>query len=150
MATSFYGREVSKVIKEDVASTTKKIYGFSYPFVANPKRGYFSKESGVTLVRNNLTQLLLTTKGERVMIPDFGTNLKYFLFEPLDKFTVQNIRDDILGAVNKYAPGVKVVSLRVFPSNTITVEGLQGLFINLSVQVEELNQQILDINVGIG
>ena len=150
MATSFYGREVSKAIKEGVVSTTKKIYGFSYPFVANPKKGYFSKESGVTLVRNNLTQLLLTTKGERVMIPDFGTNLKYFLFEPLDKFTVQNIRDDILGAVSKYAPGVRVISLRVFPSQTITMEGLQGLYINLTVQVEELNQQILDINVEIG
>jgi phage baseplate assembly protein W len=118
--------------------------------VANPKRGYFSKESGVTLVRNNLRQLLLTTKGERVMLPDFGTNLKYFLFEPLDKFTVQNIRDDILLAINKYAPGVKVVSLRVYPSQSISMEGLQGLYINLTVQVEELNQQTLDVNVEIG
>lgn len=150
MATNFYGRPVSKAIQKDVVSTTKKIYGFSYPLVANPKRGYFSKESGVTLVRNNLRQLLLTTKGERVMLPDFGTNLKYFLFEPLDKFTVQNIRDDILLAVSKYAPGVKVVSLRVYPSQSISMEGLQGLYINLTVQVEELNQQTLDVNVEIG
>jgi phage baseplate assembly protein W len=150
MTTSIYGRSPALAVQKDTIATENKIYGFGYPILESPKKGYFAKQAGVTLVKNNLRQLLLTTKGERVMLPDYGTNLHYFLFEPLDKFTVQNIRDDILGAISKYAPGVTVTRLLVFPSGRVTLEGLQGLYITLNVQVEELNNQSIDLQVEIG
>lgn len=150
MATSIYGRSPSLAVHKDIVSTEKKIYGFGYPIPSSPKKGYFAKQSGITLVRNNLRQLLLTNKGERVMLPDYGTNLYYFLFEPLDKFTVQNIRDDILGAISKYAPGVTVTRLLVVPSGNVSLDGLQGFSITLNVQIEELNNQTFDLQVEIG
>lgn len=150
MTTSIYGRSPSIGIQKDIVSTDKKIYGLSYPIESSPKKGYFSKQSGVTLVRNNLRQLLLTNKGERVMLPDYGTNLQYFLFEPLDKFLVQNIRDDILDALAKYASGVTVIKLQVLPSGKVTLDGLQGLSIVLTVQLTELDNQIIDLQVEIG
>jgi phage baseplate assembly protein W len=150
MTTSIYGRSPSIGIQKDVISTTKKVYGFGYPLPITPKKGYFAKQSGVTLVRNNLRQLLMTNKGERVMLPDYGTNLQTYLFEPLDKFTVQNIRDDILQAISKYAPGVSVTKLQVFPSNKVNLEGVQSLYVILNVQVEELDNQIIDVEVEIG
>lgn len=150
MATSIYGKSPSLSVSKDVISTDKKIYGLGYPIQSSPSRGYFSKQSGVTLVKNNLRQLLLTVKGERVMLPDYGTNLQNYLFEPLDKFTVQNIRDEILHTISKYAPGVSVTKLQVFPSGKVNYEGLQGLYITLSVQVQELKDQIIDLQVEIG
>jgi phage baseplate assembly protein W len=150
MTTTIYGKAPSLAVSKDIISIDTKVYGFGYPLEVSPKKGYFQKQSGVTLVRNNLRQLLLTTKGERVMLPDYGTDLYLYLFEPLDKFTVQNIRDDILNAIIKYAPGVTVTRLQVFPSNKVTLEGLQGLYIILDVKVEELDNQIIDIKVEVG
>lgn len=150
MTTSIYGRSPAIGIQKDIISTTKKVYGFGYPLQQQPNKGYFAKQSGVTLVRNNLRQLLRTNKGERVMLPDYGTNLQQYLFDPLDKFTIQGIRDDVLQAISKYAPGVSVTKLQVFPSGRVNLEGLQGLYIVLHVQVEELEDQIIDVKVEIG
>jgi phage baseplate assembly protein W len=150
MTTSIYGRSPSIGIQKDVISTTKKVYGLGYPLPLTPKKGYFAKQSGVTLVRNNLRQLLMTNKGERVMLPDYGTNLQAYLFEPLDKFTVQNIRDDILHAISKYAAGVSVTKLQVYPNNKVNLEGVQGINVVLHVQVQELDNQIIDVKVEIG
>ena len=33
-------------------------------------------------IQQNLKNLLLTSPGERVMLPDFGVGLRHFLFEP--------------------------------------------------------------------
>lgn len=150
MTTQIYGRSPSLAVNKAVVATSKKVYGFNYPLEKDPKRGYFSKQSGVSLVRNNLRQLLQTVRGERVMLPDYGANLQNYLFEPLDKFTVQNIRDDILHAISKYAPGVSVIKLQVFPSGKVTSDGFQGIYISLLVQVQELDNQEIDVQVEIG
>ena len=150
MATQIYGRSPSLGVTKDIKSEEKKIYGFMYPIQKSPAKGFFCKQTGTSLVRNNLKQLLLTIRGERPMLPDYGTNLQNFLFEPLDKFTVKNISDDISEAIFKYAPDVTLLSLQVFPSGNITFEGYQGIYIRLRVQINNPTTQITDIDVEIG
>ena len=146
MSTTVYGNQPHRSLKKDITSTTRKTYGLGYPLADS---GYFAKQSGVELVRNNLNQLLKTVKGERVMLPNFGTNLPYYLFEPLDRQLFLSIRQDILEAINRYGQGVEVQKLTVLPNDQITVEGVQGLNISLTVKLTELNDQILDFTVSI-
>lgn len=146
MSTTVYGNQPHRSIKKDVISSTKKTYGLGYPLV---DRGYFAKQSGVELVRNNLNQLLKTVRGERVMLPNFGTNLPYYLFEPLDRQLFLSIRQDILETITRYAPGVEVQKLTVIPNDQVNLEGVQGLNISLTVKLTELNDQILDFTVSI-
>lgn len=149
MTVTVYGRTANVATKKDNSSVDTKIYGLAYPMGAETGKGYFAKRSGPELIRSNLSQLLKTLKGERVMLPDFGTNLYYYLFEPLDKKTFTDIRDDILRAISTYVPEVNVLKLSVLPNDKVNYEGVQGLNITLIVQIKD-SREVLDVKVGIG
>ena len=55
-----------------------------------------------------LIHLLLTRKGSRYFLPDFGTNLYQYIFEPLDDITLGKIEAEIQDAVEKYIPNLKL------------------------------------------
>ena len=59
-------------------------------------------------IKQNFKNLLLTTPGERVMIPDFGVGLRRFLFEN-NSFELQDkISERIDNQVSLYMPFVAV------------------------------------------
>ena len=89
----------------------------------NLYRGYSSKEfrhkkqfrlNDFDLVRQDLLNHLYTRKGERVMMPQFGTRLPDMLFEPLDEDTVDVVRQDIT-AVIEFDPRVRALDLQIIP-----------------------------------
>ena len=54
--------------------------GVSIPF-NNPNGVFYQTYTNLEQVRSNLKNLLLTSKGERYMLPDFGTDIRWLLFE---------------------------------------------------------------------
>ncbi len=67
-----------------------------------------SRQEGIRLIKNDLLQLLMTTPGSRYMRPDFGTNLKSSLFEPLDQQLLSSIKSSISTAIAKFEQRVTV------------------------------------------
>tara|TARA_B100000963_G_C22099076_1_gene439904 strand:- start:89 stop:472 length:384 start_codon:yes stop_codon:yes gene_type:complete len=66
-------------------------------------------------IKSSLMHLLLTNKGERLYSPEFGTDLKKFLFEP-NIVTIQNdIKGEIQKAIDKFIPNLKIDRLDVEP-----------------------------------
>ena len=63
--------------------------------------------------RTNIVNLLLTDKGERFMQPQFGTNLKRFIFEPNTRDLTSMVRTEIMDAVKFWLPYVKLGPVRV-------------------------------------
>ena len=61
-------------------------YGIDFPF-RDSLEGKFLKMTGEAEreIRGNLIHLLLTRKGSRYFLPDFGTRLYEYIFEPLDE-----------------------------------------------------------------
>ena len=61
--------------------------GIFFPFTESYTE--FVKQTTTTNdeIRSSLTHLLLTNKGERYYKPDFGTNLRNFIFNPNDSTT---------------------------------------------------------------
>ena len=59
------------------------------------KGGFLKKCSDIEVVKSSLIQLLLTAKGERLMLPNYGTNLRKYLMEPLDQATFTSIKKEI-------------------------------------------------------
>jgi len=57
--------------------------------------------------------LILTRKGERLYLPDFGTNLLQFIFNPNDSTTQSEIKDEISQVVSKYLPKLKITQVLV-------------------------------------
>ena len=61
--------------------------------------------------KTNIFNVLLTEKGERVYMPEFGVGLKQVLFE--NNVDAQEIKDRIINQVNFYVPEIEVINLDV-------------------------------------
>ena len=67
-------------------------------------------------IKQALTNLLLTNKGERLFNPRYGSNIRDYLFEPLDFGTAAQIRANIVYTINKFEPRVDLENLEVIPN----------------------------------
>lgn len=63
--------------------------------------------------RTNIMNLILTAKGERIMLPDFGTNLPKYLFENVNDDLLEDLRDEIINDIRKWVKGVEVVDIQI-------------------------------------
>lgn len=89
-----------------------------FPF-ADSQKGYFLEmtKENKKAIKSDLMHLLLTNKGERLYMPDFGTNLKKYLFEPNIESVSADIRSELQTSINKYIPNLKIDTLTVTPSD---------------------------------
>lgn len=60
----------------------------------------------------HLVQLILTRPGERVMLPQFGTEALNMLFGSVDAITGVQLATSLRQAIDLWEPGIKVHDLR--------------------------------------
>lgn len=63
------------------------------------------------LIKASIQRILNTVRGERVMQPWFGSNLRKILFEPLDAITLLQLKEDITNLINYQEPRIIVNDL---------------------------------------
>jgi phage baseplate assembly protein W len=78
-------------------------------------------------IKFNVVNLVLTSKGERIENPNFGTTLRSQLFGQMTEDTLDNVREDIINSIATYIPEVVVrnIELLIEPnesSNTLLVK----------------------------
>jgi len=129
--TEIYGGGIPKAASFLNKRKSLKRYGFVFPMGDIDSGKFLKQGSDVELVKGQLRQLLLTARGERVMLPGYGTNLKNYLMEPLDQATLSQIKREILESFSKYAANVLVTKLQVFPGSTSTPQGGNFLVVKL-------------------
>lgn len=74
-------------------------------------------------VKMDLLNHIFTRKGERVMMPSFGTIIQDLTFEPLDDDVLETLREEVEYVID-YDPRVSLINLELNPSydtNTVTV-----------------------------
>ena len=67
-------------------------------------------------IKQAIANILLTNKGEKLMMPDYGGNIRKYLFEPLDYGTSQQIVGGIQCAIEKYEPRIGIRNLSARPN----------------------------------
>jgi phage baseplate assembly protein W len=67
-------------------------------------------------IKSNLVNLLLTSTGERIMNPNFGTYLKRFLFEGITDSNLESLKDNLLNSISIYIPDITVTSIVITPN----------------------------------
>lgn len=89
-------------------------YGIDFPF-RDSLEGKFLAMTGVPEkeIRADLIHLLLTKKGTRYFLPDFGTRLYQYIFDQNDAVTFNLIEGEIRDAVSKYIPNLTITSIDV-------------------------------------
>ena len=83
-------------------------------------------------IDQSLEILLSTALGERVMLPEYGTNLERLLFEPLNTTTITYMRKLLTRAILKYEPRIEVEQIDLEGSNSL--EGLVNIRIDYRVR----------------
>jgi len=96
-------------------------------------------------VKQNLKMLLLTSPGERVMLPDFGVGIRRYLFEMANQGTYDQIRTRIVLQVKRFLPFVNIIDLDIGES---TLEGSSmssGVAMSLRITYSVAGLQTADI-----
>ena len=100
----------------------------------------------IELVNLDLLNHIFTRKGERLMMGDFGTNIKDLTFEPLDNDTLELIQEE-LETVFNYDPRVTLIKIDIVPdydnNSVIFISTLRYIELNL-VDKFNLNIQFVD------
>ena len=72
--------------------------------------------------RQNFKNLLLTSPGERVMIPSFGVGLYNFLFEMNTELNRAELESTIRAQVRQYMPFVQIREINLGPDSGIDID----------------------------
>jgi uncharacterized protein len=90
-----------------------------FPFKDSKKGFYFElNQTDRDAIRADLLHLLLTNKGDRLYLPDFGSDLRKFIFEPNDSITHDDIKKSLNDSISRYIPNLIVNSIN-FRNDTI-------------------------------
>ena len=90
-------------------------FGIKYPFTSDNLDEMFIdlNDTYEDSVKSKMLHVIFTPKGSRLRMPDFGTNLVQYIFEPNDGDTLSNIKSEITIQVGKYVPGVRFDDISV-------------------------------------
>jgi phage baseplate assembly protein W len=104
-------------------------YGINFPFADSREGKYLSlSQTADEEIRTDLVHLLLTRKGTRYFLPDFGTRLYEFIFEPLDGPTFSEIESEIRESVQEYLPNLVITNISIKPASED--EENKGTYVN--------------------
>jgi phage baseplate assembly protein W len=89
-------------------------YGIDFPF-RDSLEGKFLKltSNPEREIRADLIHLLLTRRGSRYFLPDFGTRLYQFIFDQNDNVTFGLIESEIREVVKKYIPNLELTTINI-------------------------------------
>ncbi len=100
-----------------------KTYGIDFPFRTSQFGKYLSlSQTADDEIRNNLVHLLLTRRGSRYYLPDFGSRLYEYIFEPMDTLTFDSIEAEIRQSCEKYIPNLKISKISITDASNDDVD----------------------------
>jgi len=92
-------------------------YGFSpvIPLQKDEEDGFYALTKTVAEnTKQNFKNLMLTSPGERVMLPDFGVGLRNYLFSNRNETLEADIAYRIETQVEKYLPFISINNIQFF------------------------------------
>lgn len=93
------------------------------PLSRDSENGYSLTKTLKDVARQNLKMLILTSPGERIMIPDFGVGLRRYLFENATEEVLYDLRNRIIEQTKTFLPYITINSVN-FRQDRIDTNGL--------------------------
>ena len=112
MTISF--KNVGKLKSEKLVERSEEPIGIKTPIATDSTFGIFAMTTrALDQIKDNLKNLIMTNHGERLMMPDFGANLKSVLFENDVSESEEMLARNIYTTTAKYMPFVNLNDLSV-------------------------------------
>lgn len=67
----------------------------------------------IQAIKNSIVNAFLTAPGDKILNPTYGIDLRRFLFEPIDDFTTEIIKDDIQTNLPLMEPRITVENIYI-------------------------------------
>tara|TARA_A200000113_G_C8854611_1_gene351408 strand:- start:639 stop:1064 length:426 start_codon:yes stop_codon:yes gene_type:complete len=132
--------------------------GLKIPYGRDDKHGYFKQvDTTANKAKTNLMMLLMTSRGERPMMPDYGSELKEILFEQNIASSIDaELEDAVFRAVERWMPSVVIDNVKITRSdiedevNGASLGGPLSAKLEITFRVLNMpnNSQELTIQVG--
>jgi phage baseplate assembly protein W len=91
-------------------------------------------------IQQNFKNILLTSKGERVMLPDFGVGLRSFLFRNFTPGLLEEIRSEINKQVALYLPFIEITEIDFISSTENADVALNELQLRIRYEIMPINE----------
>ena len=119
--------------------------GLELPF-ARSRTGLFGlTKTTLEQAGHNIKNLLLTAKGERVMQPDFGSDLRALLFEQTDENIEERIEETILESISTWLPYISIQKIDIIQDESNLNLMKVDLDFSLNYEPDRFNTITLDI-----
>ena len=106
-------------------------------FARNPFTDDLSAVVNDNSIKQAVKNLILTAPEEETISTFKGSNVTQLLFEPLDGFTADSIKDEIINTINQYEPRVRLTEVIVTPI-------YEGNKLNVSVEYQVVGLPIVE------
>tara|TARA_B100001250_G_scaffold142703_1_gene122088 strand:+ start:617 stop:1009 length:393 start_codon:yes stop_codon:yes gene_type:complete len=97
-------------------AVTQSFKDINITFKKHPVTNDLVVSRDASAIKQAIVNLLLTNKGEKLFNPEYGSDIRSYLFEPLDYGTAAQIQRNIAYSVNKHEPRVQIEDLRANPN----------------------------------
>ena len=94
---------------------SKAFKDISMSFKFNPLSGDLITLSNENAIARSVRNIVLTSPGEKIFDPDFGSNIGEILFENIDEITAISIQEEIENSLQNYEPRVELIDVNVKP-----------------------------------
>lgn len=136
---------ITLVVQGDVPAETAQLGTIIGPILPrdagypNAQQWNFNTAEDLQVLESSVRMILLTAKGERLMTPDFGTNLASLVFEPDTGVVEASSREEIVKAVADWEPRVALSSFEVSRTPNMRRADIRATF------VSKLNAQPFEV-----
>jgi phage baseplate assembly protein W len=116
--------------------------GVKLPF--NAPGVFYSTFSTKDQLRYNIVNLVLTSKGERVENPNFGTSVRSQLFQQIDPETFSDLEVGLVDDIQTYIPNIRVTNVQFsqtgeYNDNTLLVSITYVILISNEIDTVTVN-----------
>ena len=101
----------------------------------------FRIDYDINAIKNSMINLLTTCPGQKILDPNFGLDLREFLFEPFNRFNDGEFQNKIYAYLTMYEPRINII--RVIANGN---QDLQTYTFNIYFTIPTLTTQVLSLN----
>lgn len=106
--------------------------GPSFPFNQSTTGG-LSYTEDIERINHSLFLIFETPKGSRLMMPEFGSDLHKYKFDPLDTILMERLRYTITEDVKRWEPRIALTSVEFF-ADDLAIDN-STLYISISYRL---------------
>ena len=116
---------------------SRKFVDLMVNFARNPFTDDASVVKNESAIKQSIKNLILTQPGEKPFQPNVGSRVTALLFEPLDPFTADALKEEIINTINQYEPRVQLQTVYVTPI-------IEGNKLNVTIEYQVVGLPIVE------